>query len=58
MLKLFCAIIGQANSAFGVEIDDAKTVSKLKVAVVDQSGGVITAPHPNLQLFLAKKDGA
>ncbi|GMF66104.1 unnamed protein product [Phytophthora lilii] len=57
MVKLFCAIVGVAGSAFEVKIDDSESVSALKKEVkgeIDYSG-----PAKDLQLFLAKTaDGA
>ncbi|KAG2808894.1 hypothetical protein PC113_g23923 [Phytophthora cactorum] len=59
MVKLFCAIVGVAGSAFEVDIDEGQKVGDLKKAIKDQSDGLITDPWPKLQLFLAKTaDGA
>ncbi|GMF65990.1 unnamed protein product [Phytophthora lilii] len=58
MLKLFCAIVGVAGSAFSVRVDERDSVDDLKDA--------IKAKKPNdfkdidadkLQLFLAKTEG-
>ncbi|KAG3233756.1 hypothetical protein PI124_g21174, partial [Phytophthora idaei] len=56
MVKLFCAIVGVAGSAFEVDIDEGQKVGDLKKAIKDQSDGLITDPWPKLQLFLAKTD--
>ncbi|KAG3124599.1 hypothetical protein PC128_g27461 [Phytophthora cactorum] len=56
MVKLFCAIVGVAGSAFEVDIDEGQKVGDLKKAIKDQSDGLITVPWPKLQLFLAKTD--
>ncbi|OWY94497.1 Crinkler (CRN), partial [Phytophthora megakarya] len=55
MVKLFCAIVGFAGCSFPVNIDENETVGDLKKAIKEQSDGIITAPSPVLQLFLAKK---
>ncbi|KAG2888405.1 hypothetical protein PC117_g24910 [Phytophthora cactorum] len=57
MVKLFCAIVGVAGSAFEVDIDEGQKVGDLKKAIKDQSDGLITDPWPKLQLFLAKTEG-
>ncbi|KAG2974764.1 hypothetical protein PC118_g14340 [Phytophthora cactorum] len=57
MVKLFCAIVGDAGSAFPVDIDVGQSVGDLKKAIKEE----INYPDPayKLQLFLAKKaDGA
>ncbi|GMF14494.1 unnamed protein product [Phytophthora lilii] len=54
---LQCAIVGREGDSFEVEIDDGVKVSKLKEIVKAGSDGIITGPHPNLQLFLAKAEG-
>ncbi|KAL7996359.1 hypothetical protein Plhal703r1_c39g0136281 [Plasmopara halstedii] len=61
MVKLFCAIVGVAGSAFSVEIDEGKTVDELKKAIKEENSDdpILKNVAPkNLQLFLAKKDGA
>ncbi|KAG2958555.1 hypothetical protein PC121_g25097 [Phytophthora cactorum] len=56
-MKLFCAIVGVAGSAFEVDIDDGASVSALKKAVKDVKPRTITTDEPDqLQLFLAKTD--
>ncbi|KAG3043238.1 hypothetical protein PC122_g25153, partial [Phytophthora cactorum] len=56
MVKLFCAIVGVAGSAFEVDIDEGQKVGDLKKSIKVQSDGLITDPWPKLQLFLAKTD--
>ncbi|KAG4241771.1 hypothetical protein PC116_g10308, partial [Phytophthora cactorum] len=55
MVKLFCAIVGEAGSAFEVKIDDAESVSALKEVIAGKLK--YTGRADKLQLFLAKKDG-
>ncbi|KAG2856756.1 hypothetical protein PC113_g11295 [Phytophthora cactorum] len=55
MVKLFCAIVGEAGSAFEVKIDDAESVSALKEVIARKLK--YTGRADKLQLFLAKKDG-
>ncbi|KAG3157069.1 hypothetical protein PC129_g12914, partial [Phytophthora cactorum] len=57
MVKLFCAIVGEAGSVFEVKIDDAESVSALKKAIKAESSATTTCDAKDLQLFLAKKDG-
>ncbi|KAG3100388.1 hypothetical protein PI124_g14926 [Phytophthora idaei] len=54
MVKLFCAIIGVAGSAFEVKIDDDESVSALKDAIKAKNKRTITRDAKDLQLFLAK----
>ncbi|KAL3659684.1 hypothetical protein V7S43_015359 [Phytophthora oleae] len=57
MVKLLCAIAGEAKNAFEVNINESESVSELKEGIkmkVDD----ITVPARKLQLFLAKKDDA
>ncbi|KAG3121971.1 hypothetical protein PI126_g24341, partial [Phytophthora idaei] len=56
MVKLFCAIVGEAGSAFEVKIDDAESVSALKEAIAGKLK--YTGRADKLQLFLAKKGDA
>ncbi|OWZ21632.1 Crinkler (CRN) [Phytophthora megakarya] len=56
MVLLSCAIIGE-GSVISIIIEEWKTVALLKKAIKDESED-ITIPWKNLQLFLAKKDGA
>ncbi|KAG2783694.1 hypothetical protein PC112_g24748 [Phytophthora cactorum] len=58
MVKLFCAIVGEAGSAFEVKIDDDESVSALKDAIKAKNKRTITCDAKDLQLFLAKKHGA
>ncbi|KAG6598124.1 Crinkler (CRN) family protein [Phytophthora cinnamomi] len=53
LLSLQCAIVG---NSFDVEIDDGAKVSQLKKAIKTEND--IKGPARDLQLFLAKKDGA
>ncbi|RAW19977.1 hypothetical protein PC110_g23581, partial [Phytophthora cactorum] len=53
MVQLFCAIVGEAGSAFEVKIDDAESVSALKEAIAGKLK--YTGRADKLQLFLAKK---
>jgi len=56
MVKLFCAIVGVAGSAFPVAIDAGQTVGDLKEAIKEKKPRTITTDEPDqLQLFLAKK---
>ncbi|KAG3118436.1 hypothetical protein PI126_g24574, partial [Phytophthora idaei] len=55
MAKLFCAIVGEAGSAFEVKIDDAESVSALKEVIAGKLK--YTGRADKLQLFLAKKNG-
>ncbi|KAG3107626.1 hypothetical protein PI125_g12569 [Phytophthora idaei] len=52
MVKLFCAIVGEARSAFPVDIDAGQTVGDLKDAVKTKINYL--GPAYELQLFLAK----
>ncbi|KAG2782154.1 hypothetical protein PC116_g34436, partial [Phytophthora cactorum] len=59
MVKLFCAIVGDAGSAFPVDIDAGQSVGDLKDAIKAKKPNKITCDADELQLFLAKKaDGA
>lgn len=55
MVKLFCAIVGQAGSAFPVDIDESLTVGDLKEEIKEKKKTTITCDANELQLFLAKK---
>ncbi|EEY52989.1 Crinkler (CRN) family protein [Phytophthora infestans T30-4] len=57
MVKLFCAIVGVAGSAFEVDIDQTASVSALKKAIKEENASTITCDAKNLQLFLAKAGG-
>ncbi|EGZ27443.1 hypothetical protein PHYSODRAFT_321246 [Phytophthora sojae] len=54
MVKLFCAIVGAAGSAFPVDIDAGQSVGDLKDAI--KAKKMYQFPADELQLFLAKKD--
>ncbi|KAG3048127.1 hypothetical protein PI125_g26753, partial [Phytophthora idaei] len=54
MVKLFCAIVGEAGSAFEVKIDDAESVSALKKAIKEENPATIKCDTKDLQLFPAK----
>eukprot|EP00644_Phytophthora_capsici_P015141 jgi/Phyca11/511091/fgenesh2_kg.PHYCAscaffold_75_\ len=54
-MKLFCAIVGVAGSAFSVEVGEDQTVDDLKDAIKVKNDD-IKCPARELQLFLAKKD--
>ncbi|KAK1930418.1 hypothetical protein P3T76_014089 [Phytophthora citrophthora] len=53
-MKLFCAIVGVAESAFEVDIAEDASVSALKKAI--RAEPEFGYPNSKLQLFLAKKD--
>ncbi|KAG4218007.1 hypothetical protein PC116_g33513, partial [Phytophthora cactorum] len=57
MVKLFCAIVGEAGSVFEGKIGDAESVSALKKAIKAEKPNKIQCDADELQLFLAKKDG-
>ncbi|KAG3048223.1 hypothetical protein PI125_g26737, partial [Phytophthora idaei] len=57
MVKLFCAIVGVAGSAFEVKIDDAESVAALKKAIKEENSDDPTLKNvaaKNLRLYLAK----
>ncbi|KAK1929353.1 hypothetical protein P3T76_015105 [Phytophthora citrophthora] len=54
MVKLFCAIVGAAGSAFEVDIAEDASVSALKKAIKAENPATITCDAKDLQLFLAK----
>ncbi|EEY54662.1 Crinkler (CRN) family protein [Phytophthora infestans T30-4] len=58
MVKLVCAIVGVAGSAFPVDIDASQLVGDLKKAIKAENAMTFTGDAKDLQLFLAKKDGA
>ncbi|KAG3092074.1 hypothetical protein PI124_g16965 [Phytophthora idaei] len=57
MVKLFCAIIGEAGSPFSAEvpIDEGKTVDVLKKAIKNETHQLKDVEVMHMQLFLAKK---
>ncbi|GMF28345.1 unnamed protein product [Phytophthora lilii] len=64
MVKLFCAIVGAAGSAFEVKIDDTESVSALKKAIWEEIKAKFihddkfrSVVASDLQLFLAKTEG-
>ncbi|GMF13018.1 unnamed protein product [Phytophthora lilii] len=65
MVKLFCAIVGAAGSAFSVRVDESDSVDDLKKAIWEEIKEMFihddkfrSVVASRLQLFLAKKDGA
>ncbi|ETI33430.1 hypothetical protein F443_19887 [Phytophthora nicotianae P1569] len=56
MVKLFCAIVGVAGSAFEVDIDAVQLVGDLKKMIAEDQKFDFAANK--LQLYLAKKNGA
>ncbi|GMF31505.1 unnamed protein product [Phytophthora lilii] len=59
MVKLFCAIVGAAGSAFPVDIIAGQTVGDLKEVIKEKKPNDFKdIDADKLQLFLAKKDGA
>ncbi|EGZ24971.1 hypothetical protein PHYSODRAFT_326018 [Phytophthora sojae] len=60
MVKLFCAIVGAAGSAFPVDIDAGQSVGDLKKAIkAEKTNKLKDIDAGDLQLFLAKTaDGA
>ncbi|KAL3661852.1 hypothetical protein V7S43_013146 [Phytophthora oleae] len=56
MVTLFCVIVGVKGDAFSVDIDTNKTVDHMKDAIKTKK--MYQFPADELQLFLAKKDGA
>ncbi|KAL3672894.1 hypothetical protein V7S43_019077 [Phytophthora oleae] len=58
MVKLFCAVVGVAGSAFEVDIDEGASVSALKKAIKAENKNTIKDDAKDLQLFLAKKGNA
>ncbi|GMF36237.1 unnamed protein product [Phytophthora lilii] len=57
MVKLFCAVVGAAGSAFPVEIDASELVGLLKEAIKAEKQKY-DFPVSKLQLYLAKKGDA
>eukprot|EP00644_Phytophthora_capsici_P015187 jgi/Phyca11/530721/estExt2_fgenesh1_pm.C_PHYCAscaffold_750003 len=55
MVKLFCAIVGVAGSAFPVTIDEGQSVGDLKEAIQVKNRETIKCDAKDLQLFLAKQ---
>ncbi|KAK1934320.1 WD repeat-containing protein 5B [Phytophthora citrophthora] len=58
MVKLFCAIVGAAGSAFYVDIAEDASVSALKEAIKNKKKNALDGVDPDdLQLFLSKTEG-
>ncbi|KAG6609107.1 putative crinkler (CRN) family protein [Phytophthora cinnamomi] len=55
MVKLFCAIVGEAGSSFSVRVDETDSVDDLKKAIKAEK--MYQFPADELQLFLAKTEG-
>jgi hypothetical protein len=55
-MKLFCAIVGAAGSAFPVDIDTSQSVGDLKEAIKEKNSMTIPRDSKDMKLFLAKKD--
>ncbi|GMF35071.1 unnamed protein product [Phytophthora lilii] len=59
MVKLFCAVVGAAGSAFPVEIDASELVGELKEAIKDKKKNDLEKTDADkLELYLAKKGDA
>ncbi|GMF49697.1 unnamed protein product [Phytophthora lilii] len=59
MVKLFCAVVGAAGSAFPVEIDASELVGDLKEAIKDKKKNDLKKTDADrLELYLAKKGDA
>nr|QUJ09337.1 crinkler 11 [Plasmopara viticola] len=59
MVKLFCAIVDGAGSAFSVRVDESDSVDELKDAIKKKKPDTIKGEADKLQLFLTKtNDGA
>ncbi|KAG3165958.1 hypothetical protein C6341_g12221 [Phytophthora cactorum] len=56
MVKLFCAIVGVAGSAFEVDIDEGASVAALKKKIKEEKPNKIQCDADELQLFLAKTE--
>nr|QUJ09334.1 crinkler 7 [Plasmopara viticola] len=54
MVKLFCAVVGAAGSAFSVRVDETDSVDDLKKAIKAENERTITCDVRELQLYLAK----
>ncbi|KAH7467148.1 Crinkler effector protein 1 [Phytophthora ramorum] len=57
MMKLVCAIVGVAGSAFSVRVDESDSVGDLKKAIKGEKPATITCDAKDLQVFLAKTEG-
>jgi hypothetical protein len=58
MVKLFCALVGAAGSAFSVRVDEGDSVDELKDAIKKKKPSKITCDADELDLYLAKKGDA
>ncbi|ETP33441.1 hypothetical protein F442_18023 [Phytophthora nicotianae P10297] len=56
MVKLFCAVVGAAGSAFSVGVDESDTVDDLKKAI--RAEPEFGYPNSKMNLFLAKRGDA
>ncbi|KAE9286938.1 hypothetical protein PR003_g26181, partial [Phytophthora rubi] len=55
-MKLFCAIVGVAGSAFSVRVDESDSVDDLKDAIKVDNPATFTCDAKDLELYLGKKD--
>ncbi|KAK1941154.1 hypothetical protein P3T76_007020 [Phytophthora citrophthora] len=58
MVARVCVIVGVGGSAFPVDIDASLLVGHVKEAIKEKNPATIACDTKDLQLFLAKKDGA
>jgi len=54
-MKLFCAVVGEKNIVFPVEIDASLLVGDLKDAIKEEIPDTIKCDAYKLQLYLAKR---
>ncbi|KAL3658060.1 hypothetical protein V7S43_016904 [Phytophthora oleae] len=57
MASLYCGVVGEAGSAFLIDIEEGKSVDQLKDAIKRKKSATINCDANMLQLFLAKKNG-
>ncbi|EGZ28884.1 hypothetical protein PHYSODRAFT_474854 [Phytophthora sojae] len=58
MVKLFCAVVGVAGSAFSVRVDESDTVDDLKKAIkAEKTNDFKDIDADKLELYVAKRDG-
>ncbi|EGZ14158.1 hypothetical protein PHYSODRAFT_363598, partial [Phytophthora sojae] len=58
MVKLFCAIVGAAGSAFPVDIDGGQSVGDLKKAIkAEKTNDFKDIDADKLKLYVAKTEG-
>ncbi|KAG1687602.1 hypothetical protein DVH05_004688 [Phytophthora capsici] len=55
-MTIYCAVVGENESAFGIDIDEGKSVDQLKQAIKERNEDIHVPSH-RLKLFLAKKSG-